>query len=101
MRHTLRILVVVLLAGLLFAVAFFAGHGALAQGSGPVVEWWVVAGGGTSSDGTGGEVVLQDTLGQPVVGPSSGAGGHVALSTGYWTGAVTYYRVYLPLVLRQ
>lgn len=92
----------ILIVGLLLsAVVLLAGRGALAQGSGPAVEWWVVAGGGASSDGTGGDIVLQDTLGQPIVGPSSGAGGQVALSAGYWTGTVTHDWVYLPLVLRQ
>jgi hypothetical protein len=101
MRHSLHTLVVILLAGLLLAVAFLAGRGALAQSSGPAVDWWVIAGGGASSNGSGGDVVLQDTLGQPMVGPSSGAEGQVALSAGYWTGTVAEYRVYLPLVLRQ
>jgi len=101
MRDNLRTLVVVLLIGLLLAVALLAGHGALAQGSGPVVDWWVVAGSGDSFDGTDGDVVLQDTLGQPIVGPSSGAGGQVALSAGYWTGAIPQYQIYLPPMLRQ
>lgn len=101
MRDSLRTLVVVLLTGLLLALALLAGHGVLAQGSRPAVDWWVVAGGGASANGSGGDVMLQDTLGQPIVGPSSSAGGQVALSAGYWTGAFTRYRVYLPLVLRR
>jgi hypothetical protein len=101
MRDSCHTLVVILFIGLLLAVAFLAGPGARAQDSGPVVEWWVVAGGGASSDGTGGEGVLQDTLGQPIVGPSSGVGGHIALSAGYWTGTITRYQVYLPLLLRH
>jgi len=100
MRDNLRTLVVVLLIGLLLAVALLAGRGVLAQGSGPAVGWWVVAGGSASSAGSGGDVVLHDTLGQPLVGPSSSGGGEVALSAGYWTGSVPVYRIYLPLVLR-
>ena len=101
MRYNLRTLVVVLLIGLLLVGTILAGHGALAQDSGPAVDWWVVAGGGASSNGSGGDVVLQDTLGQPIVGPSSGDGGQVALSAGYWAGSVPLHRIYLPLVLHQ
>ena len=102
MRHNIRTLVVVLLlTGLLAAVAFCCAHRTLAQGSGPAVEWWVVAEGGASARGEDGHVTLRDTLGQPIVGPSVGTGGQVALSAGYWTGAVPLHRVYLPVVLRQ
>jgi hypothetical protein len=62
-------------------VVLLIGAGmALAQGSGPAVEWWVVAGGGAPS--SGGNVTLNDTLGQPVVGDASG--GSVTLHAGYW-----------------
>jgi hypothetical protein len=54
---------------------------ALAQGS-AAIDWWVVAGGGEPS--SSGDVALNDTLGQPVVGSSSG--GNVALGAGYWYG---------------
>ena len=57
----------------------------LAQGGGPAVDWWVIAGGGGPS--SGGSVFLNDTLGQPVVGPASGSG-DVAHSAGYWTRCV-------------
>ena len=101
MTHELRTPVVVLLIGLLLVVALLADHSALARGSGPAVDWWVIAGGGASATGEGDRVVLHDTLGQPIVGLSSAAGGQIALSAGYWTGAVTQCRVYLPLVLRH
>jgi hypothetical protein len=51
----------------------------LAQGS-SAIEWWVIAGGGGPSGGSG--VAVNDTLGQPVIGPSSS--GDVGLSAGYW-----------------
>jgi len=51
-----------------------------ALGSGPSVDWWVIAGGGAPSNG--GNVTLNDTLGQPIVGPVGGAS--VALNPGYW-----------------
>ena len=51
-----------------------------ANGSGPAVDWWVISGGGAPSSGTG--VTLNDTLGQPITGDSSG--GSAALNAGYW-----------------
>jgi hypothetical protein len=59
-----------------------AGGVALAQGS-TAIEWWVLGGGGGSSN-DGGSVALCDTLGQLIVGPSSG--GNVTLGAGYWYG---------------
>jgi hypothetical protein len=52
----------------------------LAQGGGPTVDWWVIAGGGAPS--SGGNVTLNDTLGQPFVGAAGG--GSVSLRDGYW-----------------
>ena len=65
-------------AALALALLFIAGS-ALALG-GPTVDWWVISGGGAPSSGTG--VTLNDTLGQPIVGSSSG--GSVTLHAGYW-----------------
>lgn len=59
---------------------------ALANGGSPSVDWWVIAGGGGSSS-DGGDVALNDTLGQPVIGASSD-GGDVALRVGYWANCV-------------
>jgi len=53
----------------------------LAQGS-SAVEWWVVSSGGGPSTSAG--VALNDTLGQPIIGASSG--GNVTLGAGYWYG---------------
>ncbi len=66
------------LAGLLVLLLVAGGVGAL--GSGPAVDWWVISGGGAPS--SGGNVTLNDTLGQPVVGDSSG--GSITLHAGYW-----------------
>jgi hypothetical protein len=57
--------------------------GGLALAQGGAIDWWVIAGGGGPSSGTA--VALNDTLGQPVIGPSSGNG--VSLGAGYWYGA--------------
>jgi hypothetical protein len=56
------------------------------------IDWWVVAGGGDRS--VQGEIVLEDTIGQPVVGASQP--GSPGLSAGYWVrqGSV----LYLPVV---
>ncbi|MBC7235403.1 MAG: DUF11 domain-containing protein [Chloroflexi bacterium] len=68
----------------LVALAALAGT-ALAQGAGPTILRWVLdSGGGPAS---GGEVAIVGSLGQPVVGLSSGP--EVTLNAGYWTGLPT------------
>lgn len=52
----------------------------VAQGLGPAIDWWAIAGGGGPA--AGGSVALDGTLGQPVAGPATG--GDVALNAGYW-----------------
>ena len=47
----------------------------------PAIDWWVVTGGGAPS--SGGNITLNDTFGQPLVGPSGG--GELTLGAGYWT----------------
>jgi hypothetical protein len=61
----------------------------------PGIIWWVLgAGGGPAS---GGQIMLNATLGQPVVGTSSG--GATMLKAGYWSAApVSGTGVYLPLL---
>ncbi len=70
---------------------------ALANLSGPAVNWWVVAGGGGSASGS--NVTLNATLGQPIVGTS--AGSDITLGAGYWYGTTPDYHIYLPLVVRD
>lgn len=74
-RAPLRVTIVLVIVGL-------AAGAALALG-GEAIERWVIAGGGGPS--TGGNVAINDTLGQPIVGPSSL--GTVGLGAGYWYGA--------------
>ena len=69
----------------------------LGQGT-RAVEWWVVSGGGGPSTADGG-IALNDTLGQPIIGPSQGD--TATLGAGYWTGLGGGYEVYLPLVVRE
>jgi hypothetical protein len=59
--------------------SLFAMSVALAHGT-PSITRWVVSGGGAPS--SGGNVALNVTLGQPIVGPSSS--GNVWLGAGYW-----------------
>ena len=83
-QHLARGTSVAVLVVLLGTGVALGGGVALAQGGGPAVDWWVIAGGGGPPGGTG--VTLNDTLGQPVIGPSSGAGS-IRLAAGYWTGS--------------
>lgn len=48
--------------------------------TGPAIPWWVLTGGGGTASGNG--VTLNGTLGQPVTGSASGAGG-VSMDAGY------------------
>lgn len=74
-----RTISAVLLAVLLLAV--FGGSRARAQ-SDPEVPWWIIAGGGGPASDAGAPILLNDTLGQPVIGPASGDA--VGLDAGYW-----------------
>jgi hypothetical protein len=80
---------VVLVVALVFAAAAFAG------GTGAAIDWWIISGGGGST--SGGNVTLDSTLGQPIVGPSSG--GNAWLGAGYWYGEQPV-QVFLPLLER-
>ena len=67
--------------------------------SAPTIDWWVFGGGGGTS--SNGEITMNATIGQPLVGSSSD--GDVSLHSGYWvSGTVSEqeYLNYLPLVLR-
>ena len=74
-------------AGLMIGLlAFAAGAGpapaapAGSPAAGPEVTWWVIGGGGGAASGGG--ITLDDTLGQPVIGPAGG--GSVTTNAGYW-----------------
>lgn len=59
---------------------YWYGNAALTA-SGPAINWWVFSNAGTLA--AGGNVTLNDTLGQAFTGPS--AMGDVGLGAGYWT----------------
>lgn len=85
---TVAVLVVLLGIGMALG-----GGVALGQSGDPAIDWWVISGGGGPSSGTG--VMLNDTLGQPVIGPSGD--GSIALSAGYWVACVAAAAV-MPVV---
>ncbi len=82
----------ILLVGLLLVFAYSA----LATGS-PPVAWWVFgSGGGQSSSGN---VVVNDTIGQPIIGPSNSV--TVSLEAGYWlplSSPHPLHTLYLPCI---
>jgi hypothetical protein len=78
--------------GLLFVLISFTVVLAI---DGTVVDWWVMASGGAPS--SGGSITMNGTLGQPVVGLSSGE--NISMSAGFWV-AGTEDLVYLPMVMR-
>ena len=81
---------------LVLALSLVAG---LALASGDVERPREVLGAGASSATAAGEVSLQGTLGQPLVGVVSSSGA-VTLGQGFWHGAAQY-RIYLPVALRN
>ncbi len=85
--------------GLALLVAAILGAGAaLAQtGGGYDLTWSTIDGGGGNS--AGGGYQLAGTLGQPDAGAAL-SGGVYSLSGGFWGGASTGNRVYLPLLRR-
>ena len=77
-----------------------ASDGANASGRSSI-PWFSLDGSAGFSKGPG--TRLQGTAGQPDVGPSM-SGGDYALSGGFWGGelsGVTWYRIFLPLVVRN
>ena len=63
------------------------------------VDWYVFGGGGSRSQSSGGEVILNATLGQTAIGDATSSGG-VGISSGYWTPQEELALIYLPLILR-
>lgn len=59
------------------------------------IDWWVFSGGGAPS--SVGNVTLDGSLGQSIIGNSSSA--NYELDAGYWLRGV--YEVFLPLVLKN
>jgi hypothetical protein len=84
-----------LVAGLVLTGLVWAGS---SDGTG--VDWSVLSGGGAPAESSSGAVTLNGSLGQTVIGSSSGFGATVG--AGFWYGlGEGIYEVYLPLTLRN
>jgi hypothetical protein len=68
--------------------------GAVVATSAPNASWNVMAGGGGKS--TSGNIVLQDTIGQPIIGSSSG--GNINLNAGFWQVLAVRFSTFLPFL---
>ena len=65
---------------LVLLIAVVGVAAAAAQSQGPAFIRWVMGSGGGSSTAQG--VTLNDTLGQPIAGPSTSADGSISLRSG-------------------
>ncbi len=66
----------------------------VAANGGMVIRWRVIGGGGGAS--SGGQYSISSSIGQPIVANASGV--HDQLCAGYWCGAPSGYRLYLPTI---
>ena len=86
------------LALVLLVAAILGASAALAQiGGGYDLTWSTIDAGGGGSAGS--SYQLTGTLGQPDAGATL-SGGFYSLSGGFWAGASTDSKVYLPLLRR-
>ncbi len=67
------------------------------SGGGYDLSWSTIDGGGGSSSGGG--YSLAGTIGQADAGTLGGGG--YTLNGGFWSGAVSQYKVFLPLTLKS
>jgi hypothetical protein len=86
----MKILILSLALVLILVVAGLA----LANGGVELSRWTL---GGGASDSTAGDITLQATLGQPIVGVVSN--GDVTLGQGFWHGQ-DKFEIYLPTILK-
>jgi hypothetical protein len=90
----LRRLTVVLVLALMLVIPVLA-HAQ--SGGGYDLSWSTIDDGGGTS--VGGGYALNGTIGQPDVGITLAGGGY-SLVGGFWGGALTPYRVHLPVVIK-
>ena len=95
MRYSRAILLALLLALLAAGVALAARE--------TVQTHHVTSGGITAASTSGGDVHINGTLGQPVVGIVTSGGGDVFVGQGFWHGGdvAVMHEIYLPLLLRD
>jgi hypothetical protein len=85
---------------LLIIVTFLVllGTGVALALSTPEIDRWVIASGGGTVQSPGGEIVLQGTIGQPILGSSQEGG--VEICSGFWCRVGEFFKVFLPITLR-
>jgi hypothetical protein len=95
-KLTLGLLLILIVVAALAAVSGNASI-ALAKADTTIDKWVVASGGGLA---TGGNITINDTLGQPIIGPSDSSSS--GLRAGYWylvfrstSGTIIYY---LPII---
>ena len=76
-----------------------AQEGNQAGSSGYDLSWWTVDGGGGRSASPVQAYHLEGTVGQPDAGRLASTG--YTLSGGFWAGGPFFYRIYLPLIVRN
>jgi len=84
------------LAVLGVALALLAGTLSAAPSGTFSIDWWTVDGGGGAS--SGGDFTLSGTAGQADAGAL--AGGGFSLQGGFWAGAASRSKIYLPNIRR-
>ena len=85
-----------LVLGIVLTLMVVAAGALIAHATpGAGVDWSVTSGGGTSA--SGGEITLEGTLGEPIVGEV--VSGSLSLGQGYWY-AMDPVEVYLPVVMK-
>jgi len=60
------------------------------------IDWWVVSSGGGQA--TAGNILIQDTIGQPLVGVATAPGNQI--SSGFWFIEQIENQLHLPLIIR-
>jgi hypothetical protein len=63
----------------------------------PVIDWYVIGGGGGHTESTDGSITIDGTISQPVAGIAS-----ADLCSGFWCMATNWLsglQIYLPLIL--
>ena len=90
---------VIVLGAVLFCTLFVVGAALAGIGNNYGVEWSVIAGGGQRSVGS--SYAVHGTVGQPLVGPSTGS--TYGVQSGFWYGVNVSrdYRICLPLLVRN
>lgn len=80
-------------------VLLLTGHALAMSSTNYRLDWFVPLTGGGGGPMQSANYAVNLTVGQSVIGAAASANYGVGL--GYWYGAMTQYRIYLPLVLRN